>query len=246
MLGLILLAVCLAIAGFDFVKIGTKNMVTNTYLTEDAFTHIRVDGLTADVTFLPAEDKQLRVVCYEDEKIPYSVYVEEDTLVITCKDNRKWYDYIGFNFESATVTVYLPAGEYGDLKISCVTGALTVPEQFTFQNAHVELTTGDACWKAGASQDLSIQCTTGDIFIGNALCNRLFAKATTGDVRLDRVDAAEIEIMTTTGNITGTLLSGKDFTTKVTTGDVYVPYGDFDGTCKVTTTTGDIHLEIAK
>ena len=244
--GLILLAVCLAIVGFDFMKLGTKNMQTHTYGVEEAFTHIRVDGLTADVTFLPAEDKQLRVVCYEDEKLPYSVYVEEDTLVITCKDNRKWYDYIGFNFESATVTVYLPAGEYGDLKISCVTGALTVPEQFTFQNAYVELTTGDACWKAGVSQDLSIQCTTGDIFIGNALCNRLFAKATTGDIRLNRVDATEIEIKTTTGDVTGTLLSGKVFTTKVTTGDVDVPHGDFDGTCKVTTTTGDVNLKIEK
>ena len=242
--GLILLTAGLSIAGFDFAKLGTRNMVTNTYGVEESFTHIRVDGITADIAFQPADE--LQVVCYEDEKIPYSVYVEADTLVVTCKDNRKWHDYIGINFESAAVTVYLPAGEYGDLKISCTTGKVNVPEQFTFQNAQVELTTGHACWKAGVSQDLTIQCTTGDITIENTLCNRLYAKTTTGSVKLNRVDAAEIEIKTTTGDVTGTLLSGKVFTTKVTTGDVYVPHGDFVGTCKVTTTTGDVNLKIEK
>ena len=242
--GLVICIVCLAIAGFDFTKLGTRKMVTNTYTTEEAFTHIRVDTITADIKFLPAEDKQLQVVCYEDEKIPYRVYVEDETLVITCKDNRKWYDYIGFGFESATVTVYLPAGEYGDLQISSTTGDISVPEQFTFQNAKVDLTTGGTSWKAGVSQDLTIQCTTGDITIVNTLCNRLYAKTTTGSVKLNRVDATEIEIKTTTGDVTGTLLSGKDFATKVTTGDVYVPHDDVGGTCKVTTTTGDIHITI--
>ena len=263
--GLIVFSVGLGIAGFDFRRWGTQNMVTNTHTIEEDFISVRLNVVTADITFAPSEDGHVKVVCYEDSKIPNSVHVEGDTLVISTKDNRKWYDHIGFNWEENTITVYLPAGEYGDLRVDCTTGDVNVPEQFTFQNATLDLTTGDTQWKAGIGQDLSVKCTTGSVAVENVLCNSLKVKTTTGDVTLDRVqaaetmavtvstgdvklnraDAGEIVIKATTGDVTGTLLSEKIFDTKVTTGDVTVPASATGGTCRVTTTTGNIDLKIA-
>lgn len=262
--GLILLTVALSIAGFDFTRLGTQNMVTNTYTPKEAFTNIRVDALTADIIFRPTQDGQLKVVCQEDVKIPHSVYVENDTLVISARDNRKWYDHIGFLWEKQTVTVYLPETVYGDLQLECTTGKVRMPEKFTFQNAALDLTTGDTSWKAAVTQSLSVKTTTGSCAIENVRCNALKVKTSTGavtltdvqaaetmditvstgHVKLSRADAGQITIKATTGDVSGTILSEKVFDAKATTGNVTVPATTTGGICRVTTTTGNIHLEI--
>lgn len=262
--GLIISMVGLAIVGFDFTRLGTQKMVTNTYTVEEAFTNIRLDVITADVTFAPSEDGGVKVVCYEDEKLPHSASVEADSLVITCKDNRKWYDHIGINWQTSTVTVYLPAAEYEKLQIQCTTGVVTVPADFKFQNAELELTTGDVHWKAEVAQTLSIHSTTGSITTEGAHCNTLDIRATTGDVtlvdtlaadlltvkvstgavKLSRADAGEISIETTTGNVSGTLLSSKVFIAETSTGNVDVPNSTSGGKCQITTSTGNIEITI--
>ena len=244
--GLIISTVCLTVVGFDFSKLGTSVMVTNTYTTEEAFTNIRLDAITADIIFVPSEDGGVKVVCYENEKIPYSVYVEGDSLVITCKDNRKWYDHIGFNWETNTVTVYLPAGEYGDLQLKCTTGDVTMPQDFHFAKANVKVTTGDVLWKANVDENLTIHSTTGDTTLAGMTCGTLDVKATTGDVTLDHMDAAKLDIKVTTGDVEGTLLSSKKFEVKVTTGKVDVPKTTEGGTCRVKATTGNVKLKIAQ
>lgn len=262
--GLITSTVGLAIANFDFSGLGTKEMITNTYTVEESFKNISVDAITADVIFAPSENGGVKVVCYEDKKVPFSVRVEGDTLVISCEDNRKWYDHIGILGKTETVTVYLPAGEYTELQVNCTTGDVTAPEAFSFANVQIDVTTGDICWKAGVNQALSVKTTTGDVTAENVQCSTLNVKTTTGDVtltdtfaaetikvqvstgdvKLKRVDSGELEIKSTTGDVTGTLLSDKVFITDVTTGDVHVPDTTSGGKCRIETTTGDIHITI--
>lgn len=244
--GMIVFTICLWMAGFDFAKLGTQKMVTNTHITEETFSNIRLDAITADITFAASDHGGVKVVCYEDEKIPCSVYVEGDSLVITCRDNRKWYDYIAINWETTTVTVYLPAGEYGDLQINCTTGDVTMPQDFHFVKANVKVTTGDVLWKANVDESLTIHGTTGDTTLAGMTCGTLDIEASTGDVTLDHVDAAKLDIKVTTGDVEGTLLSSKIFQVKVTTGNVDVPHTTEGGTCRVKTTTGDVKLEIAQ
>ncbi len=245
--GLILFTVGLSIAGFDFTRLGTKEMVTNTHKVEDAFTNIRVEAITADITFLPAEDGRTEVICCEDVKMPFRVYVENDLLVISCKDNRKWYDHIGITWAKETVTVYLPTGEYGDLQVDCTTGDVTVTEAFSFKNAEVDVTTGDVHWKADVSNALSVKTTTGHVTLTDVMAQETInVQVSTGDVKLNRVDGGQITIKTTTGDVTGTILSDKVFITEVTTGNVCVPQTTAGGTCHVKTTTGDIDLRLAE
>ena len=262
----------LGMAGFDFKELSTSQMETNTYVVEENFSNINLGSDTAKVTFLPATDGKVTVVCYEKTKVKHTVQVEGDTLSINNKDNRKWYDHIGIHFETPKVTVYLPAGEYGDLQIRNSTGDVTVPEQFSFQNAKVALSTGKTLWRAHVVRELDIRCSTGNVTVEDVRCGALNVKvstgditlrrtaalgtlklkATTGDVKLEQVDGGQIDIETTTGDVTGTLCTDKVFNTKTATGKITTPDGKEivpgqkpSNQCTVSTTTGDIPLEIA-
>lgn len=264
--GLVICVAGMSILGFDLENLSTQKMVTNTYAIEDRFSNIRIDATTVDISILPAEDGKVRVACVEEETMQHHVEVEGDALVITQSDDRKWYDHIGIFSYNQTLTVYLPAGAYGDLQIRGSTGDVRVSEQIKFQNADVKLSTGDANWEADVAQDLSISCSTGHVRTdhvkcGNLnvltdtgtvkLCNTVVSglldvQVDTGDVMLDRVDGAEICILTDTGDVTGTILSDKIFITDTDTGDVTVPASVEGGRCTVKTDTGDIRLEIVE
>lgn len=254
----------LAMAGYDFTKLGTQNMVSNTYELKETFSKIHMELTTTDVAFAPSEDDKVKVVCYEEEKVRHTVQVEENTLVIRQQDDRQWYDYIGFHFVSPKVTVYLPEAEYESIQIECTTGKVDMPAAFTFQNAQLHLTTGAVQWKADVRKALSVHSTTGRIVTEGVQCGsldirtttgeaklsdtqaegRLAVEVTTGSVKLSRVDAGEISIETATGNVSGTLLSGKIFTVETSTGNVKVPESTSGGKCRIETATGNIHITI--
>lgn len=270
--GLLLGGASLLLVGFDFSKLGTQDMQTNTYAPEGDFSNICVDVMTADITFKLATDGKTKVVCYEEKEIKHKVEISDGALLITNDDNRKWYDRIGFHTEDASVTVYLPATFfYDEFNLYCTTGDVTVVEDFRFLKANVETTTGDIDWNANTAGKLQIKCTTGDVTVTNVRCgsldihgatadvnlknteaeDTLNVKVTTGDVNLDRVDAAELFIKATTGDVTGTLVSGKIFDTKAATGMIITPAGEVVkdttkplGKCTIETTTGDINIQI--
>ena len=53
-----------------------------------------------------------------------------------------------------------------------------------------------------------------------------------------------IMVKTSTGNVKGTLLSDKIFVTDTSTGRVSVPKTTSGGKCEITTSTGDIEIEL--
>lgn len=262
--GLAVSLTALGLAGFDFMKLGTQNMKTKVYEPKERFWSIQMDVTTGDIAILPSPDGKVQVVCYEEEKVPFNATVEEDTLVIRQQDQRKWYDHIGLHLQKPSVTVYLPAGQYGDLQIQSTTGDIRVTEDFLFQNADIALTTGDVKWSSPVEMNLSVCCTTGDVEIADITCGmlnienrtgdvelertqafeKLTVSLTTGDVELNRVDAGTISIIATTGDITCKLLTDKYFVADTTTGDVTVPVSGGGGQCYLKTTTGDIEAEI--
>ena len=72
----------------------------------------------------------------------------------------------------------------------------------------------------------------------------MIIKTTTGDITLNKCDASYIKINTTTGDIECILLSNKNFIVSTVTGDYNVPSSIGESNCELTTTTGDIDVEI--
>lgn len=260
--GLILFTVTMSLLNWDFRRLSTFNYTEKTYEIAEEFEDISVVSDTADIIFAPSKDGSVSVVCYEQEQLPYTVEVQKGRLTIALSDERRWYDYIGIGFDTSSITVYLPEAVYGNLAIKSGTGDLELPQDFTFKNIDVSLSTGDVTNRASALENIKFSLSTGKILAENVTCknftsstdtgnlvlNKVVADETlkittsTGDVTFSRVDGAKLNIKTDTGNISGSLLSPKVFTAKTNTGIVCVPDTSVGGSCELSTTTGDISV----
>lgn len=259
--GLIVAGVGLYSLGFDFRKLETYTLQTREYAFEEEFTSLDADMKTADLILLPAQDNKTKVVCVEKENQTHTVLVKDGALKISAEDNRKWYDYIGFNFREQTVTVYLPKTEYAKLTVQTNTGDISVAKELSFGQADITVDTGDVVWSAGVGESLAIQTDTGDIEVRSLsseaslvlesdtgemelfdiTCKTLEIKTHTGDLELDKITVAQsASIQATTGDLElEGVIVGDTLNVQTTTGDVEIGNSDA-GTIKIVTDTGDV------
>ena len=110
---------------------------------------------------------------------------------------------------------------------------------------NVTTDTGDVTLADCHSDTLGAHTGTGDVQLRRSVAGHVGITTDTGDVELQAVGAEDMEIETTTGDVQGTLRSPKVFDIETSTGDVRVPPNGTDcGTCKITTDTGDIDIQI--
>ena len=132
-----------------------------------------------------------------------------------------------------------------NMDLSATTGRVSVMGIWCVGNIDVSIGTGETELSDFRCKNLTTVGTTGDLCMKNVTANESFSiERTTGDVTFDACDAAEITVRTTTGDVKGSLLSSKMFAVNATTGDVDVPPSSGDGKCEITTSTGDIQIEI--
>ena len=175
----------------------------------------------------------------------------------------------GFHFEEIDITdstgiVTLLASAQNAVRIKNSTGSIRV-ENISAGSVDLTTTTG----KITASnvicpEDVKITVSTGKTMLANITCQNLISKGntgnisltsviaaeafsiqrTTGDIRFDGSDAAEILIKTDTGSVTGSLLTTKTFIIHTSSGHINVPKTTTGGKCEITTSTGDIKIEV--
>jgi hypothetical protein len=115
------------------------------------------------VTFVPAEDGNISVVCEEFESEKHTVSVQDGTLVIGLESTRKWYQHIGFHFGTPKVTVHLPLATYGALTIRNSTGDVHIPGGFTFGKLDIAQSTGDIRIENTAVSALKLKVSTSSL-----------------------------------------------------------------------------------
>lgn len=155
----------------------------------------------------------------------------------------------GLNFETIVIT-----GTTSN--VSCYADASTSIELNT--------TTGDIRLGSLEAGAVKLSATTGTVKVNDVSCNKLTAKSSTGHIKLENTvanesiilenttggirfngcDAGEITVRTSTGSVRGTLLSEKIFITDTSTGRINVPKTASGGKCEITTSTGDIDIDI--
>ena len=243
LIGTILFVGVMTMFGWNFRRLSTVEYVTKSYEITEDFKNIFIDTETSDIEFLPSENEKTIVECYEVKKSTHSVSVVDDTLKIELQyKTENW--FIGINFDTPKIMVYMPKGEYGDLTLNATTGDAKIPDLFKFQSIAASITTGDVKCFASANENIKIKTTTGDIDLENVTATKIELSATTGDISLYKCDAGELYLKATTGDITGSLLTDKIFVTKATTGDISVPQTTTGGKCEIKVTTGDIKIKI--
>lgn len=131
------------------------------------------------------------------------------------------------------------------IRLITKTGRVNAGSVVSAGNIDIETDTGDVKLTDVACVDLTAESDTGTVSLKNVAAAGSFSiESDTGDVRLESCDAAQISIETDTGDVTGTLLSEKVFLAESSTGRVNVPKTMTGGKCEITTSTGDIKIEI--
>lgn len=240
--GCVIACAAAASVGFRFTQFNTAKFEKTTYTITDSFESINVKAVESDIIFLPSDGDTCEVVCEENEKIVHSVSVKNNTLEISRKDLRKWYEHIDvfFGISDFEMQIYLPRGEYEKLRAVSVSGDIVVTDSFTFREAELETTSGNISFESGTgdtwygktvSGDISgknftggsveIKTTSGEIELENSVIDSLHMTTTSGDISLkETVTDADIFIKSTSGEVSLESCDGSEITIKTISGDV--------------------------
>lgn len=211
LIGGILFAGALTQLNWNFENLSTYPYEMNTHQPQGTFENIQVETDTADIWFLPSEDDEIKITCYERSKERHSVRVERDTLLIELQDERKWYDHIGISWGSPEITIYLPQGAYNALSVDSSTGHTDIDDAFSFQTVEISQDTGDIRCYASAENEIKLQTDTGDIHMEKVSAGEIDLRVSTGKVTLEDVTCKNLNSIGDTGNITlkNTVAQGK-------------------------------------
>ena len=258
-LGILLLNIGTS-AAFGKITLRTAAYETNSYEIAESYHDMAIQTNTANLRLLPAPDGKTRVECYEETNAKHLVSAEDGTLCIRVIHEKKWYERIGINLETPTITIYLPEGEYGRFSFCGSTGDVALPENFLFESIDVDLSTGDATCLASAKKTIHIETSTGNIHAKNLHARALDLAVTTGQISLNSVSCdEEIHVDVSTGKSffeyvtcqsldydgsTGTItlknvMASKTIEIEQTTGDVIFDACDA-AELDIETTTGDV------
>ena len=227
--GTVISLVAAAAMDFDLSRLDSGNYETNTYAVNEPFSAVAVDADDEDVVILPSEDGACRVVCLEDEKRRHEVAVVNGTLRIRQPERKENGFPFGVYIQETKITVYLPEGTCSALSV----------------RSDSETDTGEVLLRDVTSGNLTAEGETGNMTLERVtISGNCSIDQDTGDVIFRDSDAGEISVETDSGDVTGTLLSEKVFLTETDTGDVQVPHSVRGGTCRISTDTGDIRIEV--
>ena len=229
---------------WDFNMLSTVKYVTNEHIVDKEFTDIYIYTDVSKITFLPSSEDEVRVVSKEAENMQHTVAVNDGTLEIKLSDTRKWYDHITlFQLEIPVITVYIPAGKYGSLKILTSTGDISVQNQFEFASADIKGSTADVTYCAKTEGDIIIHCSTGDIKLKDISASNIDLKASTGKIELANVNTGDINIEVTTGKTVVTGVKCNNLTSTGDTGKIHLTDVVANGKFSIKRDTGDVTIE---
>lgn len=244
LIGAIIFGGLILALNFDFSKLNTNKIETNTHTVNDLFDSIVIDTDTSDITFLPSEDGECRVVCSEQENLKHSVEVLDGALTIKCEDTRKWYEHIGISFGGTRVTIYLSKAEYSSLSIDEETGNINIPSNFKFENININVSTGDVICSASTTEKLKIKTSTGDIKLENLSAGSLDISVSTGRVVALSVECGgDINLKSSTGDTTLTNITCANLTSVASTGKLTMNSVIASGKFNIESDTGDVRFE---
>ncbi len=243
LIGSIIFGGVMTVLKWDFTKLSTVKYETNEYNLDENYKNISIVTDTADVIFVASENSKSSVACYEQKNTKHSVSVKDDTLVIEITDTRKWYEYIGVNFGTQKITVYIPQAEYGVLSIKSSTGDIKIPNEFKFENIDIKGSTGTVTNFASATQGVKIKTSTGNICVENISANTLDLTVSTGKITADTVTCVgDINISVSTGKTNLNNIKCESFISSGSTGNLVMTNTVAQNFC-IKRSTGDVNLD---
>lgn len=219
-IGLILALISLISNDFKILGFDKSTYVTNTHTIHESFDDIIINSDTADIEFLVSLDGQTKVECFELENETHEVSVQNGKLNINVINNKKWYEFIGINFKTPKIKIYLNKFAFNTLMISENTGDINILNNFSFANINILASTGNVyCYSSGCELT-KIYSSTGNIELIGAQSKTIDINTSTGNINLNNVNSTSIKIDSSTGNTTLTNVSTFELNSNASTGDI--------------------------
>lgn len=231
------------------VSVEENTLIIRASDTRKWYEHIGINFHSPEITvYIPQGD--YRTLSIEsatgDIDIPKcfnfkSIHISESTGKVTCHASAS--DSI--NIKTTTGNIHVENISAGAVDLSVSTGDIKASKISCTDSVTINVSTGKTFINDVSCKSFTSKGSTGDIFLTNVIVkDKLFVKRTTGDIKLEASDSAEAFIETSTGDVKGTLLTGKKFVTKTSTGTIDIPFSTSGGVCEITTSTGDIKIEV--
>ncbi|MBP5193363.1 MAG: DUF4097 family beta strand repeat protein [Clostridia bacterium] len=230
-------------------------------------------SVTDGTLSIAAEDKRTWIdhISFFQKSLTMTLYLPSsafESLKIECgTGDVSVPDFLSFGNAEISVStgdVIFKAPECGALKIKTSTGDIKL-DGIHAESVDLSVSTGKIEGKNITSEGaLSARVSTGKTELTDVICKSFASKGTTGaitlkdviaadfikierstgDVRFENSDAEEIFVTASTGDVTGTLRTPKTFIANTSTGKKKLPETT-GGECRITTTTGDIIIELS-
>ena len=180
--------------------------------------------------------------------------IEGDLLFESINVKADTGDVINHAWATEDITIKTDTGDItvedvyaGKLELDVSTGRIFVSDVNCVGEIQHKCSTGKARFEKVNCKSFTSSGDTGDISLtGVLVTDEMNVKRDTGKVVFDSSDAAKITVKTSTGDVIGSLLTEKVFEVSTSTGDIDLPESTAGGKCKITTSTGDVNISIAK
>lgn len=244
LIGCAIFATMMTVLDWDFRKLSNIEYETNEYVVSNEFTNITIKTTTSEIYLLPTEDKNAKVVCYEETKMKHTVNVTLGELYVEVYSTKEWYEHIGINWGTPKIIVYLPESEYKTLFIKATTSSVNIPDEFVFDSILVTTSTGKIVNRADAKEIINLESSTGKIVVNNVSAKKIQLTASTGLIEVSDITCeSDVKINVTTGKVLLNDVKCKNLTTDGDTGDVLLEKVILSGKLQIARSTGDVTLK---
>lgn len=203
-LGIIVGFIAVAASGFKLSALAfTDNREKHEYeIDPQDAGELNIKTISSDIILKKSQGANVEISCYENDNITFDFSVEDDTLKIEEKDNRKWYEYLlpFVNTNDFSLVVALPTDTWNTVNLETTSGDIKTTD-ISGTSFIADSTSGDINLIALHDEKLELNSTSGDITLKSCNNSSINAHSTSGSLTFDRTTAGEIICESTSGDI---------------------------------------------
>lgn len=175
-----------------------------------------------DVDIQSSADGKCHVYYYDSDQVVHSVYVDNDTFVISCDDQRTFGSDIGFG-EDPYITVEIPARKYDSVKVTSESGQISASQTLRCKELEVAEDKGNMYLVNVEADTVRLTNKSGDVSLATLKVKNLYYEGKSGDLSVINVTADNISFSVGDGKFEGyNLLANKTAAYESGKGDILV------------------------
>lgn len=215
---------------------------------EQDFFNVDVELTACDVRFVRSEDGICHVAFDGSKRFGLPVVTVRGNRLIVRNEARsiKWIDRITGWLEDSgerLVIVFLPAREYGDLRVQLDSGDCELTPDLQFMTADLRSKSGDVICAGRIRDTLRIETMSGDVKLERFACEgELILKSNSGDVEAKAIRCGSIRVNTISGDLDIEELISAQAELHTISGDLDAESAAVTGYLRAQTVSGDLDL----